>query len=55
MAVNFSISIPSHLVPWLSECAKERDLYTSDGRPSVNKAAAKILEEDYERSKGGKK
>jgi hypothetical protein len=53
MAINFSISIPSHLVSWLEEYAESHALYTHD-RPSVGKAAARKLEELYNQEmKGG--
>lgn len=53
MAVNFSISIPSHLIDWLYKKAESKKLYTN-GKPSINKAASVILEELYKKEKEGK-
>jgi Arc/MetJ-type ribon-helix-helix transcriptional regulator len=50
MGVNFSVSIPSPLVDWLERYAIECGLYTN-GKPSVNKAAAKKLEDLYNKEK----
>ena len=53
MAVNFSISIPSHLIDWLEKYAIKNGLYTN-GRPSINKAASKKLEEMERKERGDK-